>query len=96
MVLRFASHPSVWFALLSMPFLIAAVLAGAYSALEFFDVGIAVDPVVVAPSIALSAAFMAVYLLLLGLFAELVVHHGDFRETDPLVVKDLARGRNDA
>ena len=95
MVLRFASHPSVWFALLSVPFLIAAVLAGAYSVLQSFNVGTAAEPVIVPPSIALSAAFMAVYLFLLGLFAELVVRHGDFRETDPLLVQDLTKGRND-
>jgi hypothetical protein len=96
LVLRFASRPFVWFALLSVPFAIMAALAGAYTLLQSFGVVTATEAAIVPPSIALSTAFMAAYLVLLGLFGELIVRSADRREAEPLPTRDLASGRNDA
>jgi hypothetical protein len=41
----------------------------------------------VLPSITILVSFAALNLLATGLFAELVVSFGDYRETDPIVVR---------
>jgi glycosyltransferase involved in cell wall biosynthesis len=95
MILRFVSHPSSWFAMLGIPFVSAAALAGTVGVLQWTREATPADIPVVVPAIALLSSFMAVYLVLLGLLAELVVHYGDFSETEPLMVEVGRKGRAD-
>ncbi len=87
MLLRFASHPAAWFALIGFPFLIASVVSGSASVYIYSSSDLAPwSRPVILQSISLLAAFTAVHLLLLGMLAELVVRVGDRREADNLLV----------
>lgn len=90
MLLRFASHPAAWFALIAFPFLIAAVAIGVASVSLYSSSDLAPwSRPVILQSISLLAAFTAVHLLLLGMLAELVVRVGDHRESEALLVEVL-------
>lgn len=89
MLLRFSSHPAVWFALLSFPFLIVAVIMAIISAYLYAYPG---ESPVVPVGICLVSMFAAVNLVLYGMLAELVVRLGDYRESDPLVLT-VERGK---
>ncbi len=87
MLLRFASHPAAWFALLGFPFMIASIATGAASVYLYSSTDLAPwSRPVILQSISLLAAFTAVHLLLLGMLAELVVRVGDRREAEHLLV----------
>ena len=86
MLLRFSSHPAAWFAVLSFPFVVVASLAFAGS-LFFAGAGSSGELPLVLPSITVLSAFAAAHLLLLGMFAELVVRVGDYRETQPILIE---------
>jgi hypothetical protein len=92
MLLRFASHPVVWFALIAFPFLLAAVATGMSSVYLYSSSDLAPwSRPVILQSVSLLAAFTAVHLLLLGMLAELVVRVGDHRESEALLVDVLTR-----
>lgn len=85
MLLGFTTRPAVWFGLLAVPFALAALVSLGWSLLLFAH-GSPADPGnFVVPSIAMLATVAALHLLLVGLFAELVVKVGDFRESDALL-----------
>ncbi len=92
MLLRFATHPAAWFAILGFPFALAALVTTAASvylyataAGEGFDI--------VVPSVTVLLVFAAFHLLLVGMFAELVVRFGDYRETEPILTSVERRVR---
>ena len=87
MLLRFATHPAAWFAILGFPFVIAG---GVATVLSFYLYAIAPagEPFeIVVPSIAALLVVAAANLVLFGMFAELVVHFGDYRETEPILTR---------
>jgi glycosyltransferase involved in cell wall biosynthesis len=87
MILRFVSHPSAWFGLLCTPFVVTGALTFGVGLLQWMTSATPNKIPIVLPAVALLCSFCAVYLVLLGLLAELVVHYGDFSETEPLVVQ---------
>lgn len=91
MLLRFVSHPAAWFAVLAFPFLVLAAVAGVGSVYLYATASSGEFPVIV-PSITMLAAFAALHLLLLGMFAELVVQVGDYRETEPILTAVELKG----
>jgi len=95
MILRFVSHPAAWFSLLSAPLILLAGLAGIFALVAWISDAPDLEIQLVLPSIALIASSTAIYLTLLGLLAELVVHYGNFRETEPLLVRSVRKGVED-
>ncbi len=89
MLLRFSSHPAVWFALLAFPFAAVAVVTGITS---LYLYTIPSEYPIVPVAICLIAMFATVNLVLFGMLAELVVRLGDFKESEPLLLKIEARG----
>jgi hypothetical protein len=85
MLLGFTTRPAVWFALLSLPFLGGAFLAFAGSAYSFATLDPQKSYPIVFPSMAILLTLAAVHLLLIGMFAELVVKVGDFKEKDAVL-----------
>jgi len=84
MVLRFSSHPAVWFALLGFPFLLVALAAAVLSAYIYTFPG---ESPIVPVSICLIGMFATVNLVLFGMLAELVVRLGDYHEAEPVVLR---------
>jgi glycosyltransferase involved in cell wall biosynthesis len=84
MLLRFSSHPAVWFAILGTPFALLGIGAALAS---FYLYAAAGDYPIVAISISLITTFVAIHLVLFGMIAELVVRLGDFRETASLLLR---------
>lgn len=89
MLLRFSSHPAVWFALLAFPFAAVAVVTGITS---LYLYTIPSEYPIVPVAICLITMFATVNLVLFGMLAELVVRLGDFKESEPLLLKIEARG----
>ncbi len=85
MLLRFGSHPAAWFAILGLPFAVAALIAVAVSVYFYLAVPEQQAFDIVVPSISVLFVFAAAHLLLLGFFAELVVRAGDYRESEPIL-----------
>ncbi len=92
MLLRFATHPAAWFAILGFPFATAALATTAASVYLYATATGDGFPIVV-PSITVLLVFAAFHLLLVGMFAELVVRFGDFRETEPILTTVERRAR---
>ena len=92
MILRFASHPAAWFAVLAVPFVLALLVSGGASVVLYATRGTFVDFPVVVPAVTALSAFAAFHLLFLGMFAELVVRAGDYRESEPVVYRTIERG----
>ncbi len=89
MILRFVSHPAAWFAVMSVPFGLGALLAVVASAV-LYGVGAGDQGVsIVLPSIAVLLTFLSFHLLVIGFVAELVVKVGDYRESEPLKLEVL-------
>jgi glycosyltransferase involved in cell wall biosynthesis len=93
MLLGFSTRPALWFALLAIPFALGAAASLGASTLAYAADGATVGGGValVLPSIAVLCTFAALHLMLLGLFAELLVKVGDFREADTLLPTLLRR-----
>jgi glycosyltransferase involved in cell wall biosynthesis len=91
MLLGFTTRPSAWFGLLSLPFLGGTLLALAVSAYSYATLLPGMTYPLVFPSATVLFAVAFVYLNLLGMFAELVVKVGDFRENEA-VLSRLDRG----
>jgi glycosyltransferase involved in cell wall biosynthesis len=91
MLLGFTTRPAAWFALLSLPFLAATSLSLAASVYSYATLSPQKGYPIVFPSMTVLFAAAAVHLLLVGIFAELVVKVGDFKEKDT-VLQSLDRG----
>ncbi len=91
MLLGFTTRPSAWFGLLSLPFLAGTLLALAVSAYSYATLQPGATYPMVFPSVTVLFAVACAHLNLLGMFAELVVKVGDFRENEA-VLSRLDRG----
>ncbi len=87
MLLRFATHPAAWFAILGFPFVVAGLAVTALSVYLYVQAPAGEPFEIVVPSIAVLLVFAAAHLVLLGMFAELVVRAGDYRETEPILTR---------
>lgn len=87
MLLRFANHPAAWFAILGFPFVIAGLAVTALSIYLYLDAPAGAPFEIVVPAIAMLLVFASAHLVLLGMFAELVVRVGDYRETEPILTR---------
>ena len=70
----------------------ALLASGAVSLVLYASPDTVSDFPVVVPAVTALSAFAAFHLLLLGMFAELVVKAGDFRESDPVVYRTIEPG----
>ncbi len=87
MLLRFATHPAAWFAIIGFPFVIAGGVATLLSIYLYLEAPAGEPFEIVVPAIAVLLVFAAAHLVLLGMFAELVVRVGDYRETEPILTR---------
>jgi glycosyltransferase involved in cell wall biosynthesis len=85
MLLGFTTRPAAWFGLLSLPFLAGTMLALAISVYIHVTLQPGMSYPLVFPSITILLAFAFAHLLLLGIFSELVVKVGDFKEIEAVV-----------
>jgi glycosyltransferase involved in cell wall biosynthesis len=85
MLLGFTTRPASWFALLSLPFLAATAVGLVASVWSFATLAPGRSLPLVFPSVTILFAAAAVHLLLVGMFAELVVKVGDFKEKDAVL-----------
>jgi len=92
MLLGFTTRPAAWFGLLSLPFLGGTCLGLAASIYSYATLGPQRDYPLVFPSVTILFALAAVHLLLIGVFAELVVKVGDFKEKDAVLASLDSRG----
>ena len=92
MLLGFTTRPAVWFGLLALPFLAATPVALGLSVASFRSLPEATPYPLVYPSITILCAFAGVHLILLGMFAELVVKVGDFKEVEAVLSAVLRGG----
>lgn len=88
MLLGFTTRPAVWFGLVALPFMGAAILAALGAGYLYLTLGPGKPYPIVFPSMALLFAVAAAHLLAVGMLAELVVKVGDFREKDAVLVMD--------
>jgi len=85
MLLGFTTRPASWFALLSLPFMAGTGVGLAASVWSYATLQPAKSYPIVFPSVTILFAAAAVHLLLVGMFAELVVKVGDFKEKDAVL-----------
>lgn len=87
MLLGFISRPAVWFGLLSLPFLAGTLLALGVSVYNLSTLRPGMEVSLIFPSVTILFAFAFAHLILIGLFAELVVKVGDFKEIEALLAR---------
>ncbi len=87
MLLRFATHPAAWFAILGFPFVLGGAAATVLSIYLYLESPAGEPFEIVVPAIAALLVFAAAHLVLLGMFAELVVRVGDYSETEPILTR---------
>ena len=92
MLLQFTMRPAKGFSVLAIPFFFGMLLAFAASVAVHFDLARAAKYPLVFPSITILCAFAFAHLLIVGLFSELVVRMGDFKETDALLTSSDSGG----
>ena len=92
LLVRFAAHPAAWFAVLSFPLFVFSLVTGVVSVVSIAGGGGANGVSVVSSSISLITLFAALNLFFYGFFAEIVVRHGDYSESDALLKRVEARG----
>lgn len=85
MLLGFTTRPAVWFGLLALPFLAGTMLAFAISVYRHLTILPHMQYSIVFPSITVLFTFAVVHLIVLGIFAELVVEVGDFKEKETIL-----------
>lgn len=85
MLLGFTTRPAVWFGLLSLPFLIGTMIALSISVYRHLTILPHMDYSLVFPSITVLFAFAFAHLIILGIFAELVVKVGDFKQKETIL-----------
>lgn len=93
MLLGFTTRPAAWFGLLSLPFLVGTLLALAFSVYIHVTLQPGMSYPLVFPSITILFAFAFAHLLLLGIFSELVVKVGDFKEIEAVLSAVQPRGK---
>lgn len=93
MLLGFTTRPAIWFGMLSLPFLGAAVATLAISVYVHFTMRPGMEYSLVFPSATLLFAFAFAHLILVGVFSELVVKVGDFREIEAVLAHVHAGGK---
>jgi glycosyltransferase involved in cell wall biosynthesis len=94
MLLQFTTRPVKWFGILAFPFFVGMLLAFAASVAIHLSLSEAQKYPLVFPSIAILCAFAFAHLVIVGVFSELVVRTGDFRETDAVVASSHLGGPN--
>jgi glycosyltransferase involved in cell wall biosynthesis len=94
MLLQFTTRPVKWFGILAFPFFVGMLLAFAASVAVHLHLSEAQKYPLVFPSIAILCAFAFAHLVIVGVFSELVVRTGDFRETDAVVASSHLGGPN--
>lgn len=92
MLLQFTTRPAKWFSVLAVPFFLGMLLAFAASVALHFELAEAAKYPLVFPSITILCAFAFAHLMIVGLFSELVVRMGDFKETDALLTSSHPGG----
>jgi glycosyltransferase involved in cell wall biosynthesis len=90
MLLGFTTRPAKWFAAMAMPFFFAMMLALAASVYVHFDVSAGEKYPLVFPAITILCAFAFAHLTIVGVFSELVVRMGDFKETEAALASSYA------
>jgi glycosyltransferase involved in cell wall biosynthesis len=85
MLLGFTTRPAKWFGALALPFLAGMLIAFAASAYVHLGLPPAAKYPLVFPSITILCAFAFAHLMIVGVFSELVVRTGDFKETDAVL-----------
>jgi glycosyltransferase involved in cell wall biosynthesis len=85
MLLGFTTRPATWFGMLSLPFLAGALLAFMVSAYIHLTLPAGAVYPLIFPSIAILFTVAFAHLILIGVFAELVVKVGDFKETEAVL-----------
>jgi len=85
MLLGFTTRPATWFGMLSLPFLAGALLAFAASVYIHLTLPAGEPYPLIFPSIAILFTVAFAHLILIGVFAELVVKVGDFRESEAVM-----------
>jgi len=85
MLLGFTTRPAAYFALLAVPFLGGALAALAVSVYLHLIMQPGAAYPLVFPAITILLTFASAHLLVVGVFAELVVKTGDFKETAALL-----------
>jgi glycosyltransferase involved in cell wall biosynthesis len=93
MLLGFTTRPAVWFALLSLPFLVGALAAFAISVYIDLTRLPHMEYPLVFPAITILFSFAFFHLIVVGIFSELVVKLGDFKETEAILATVDAGGR---
>lgn len=85
MLLGFTTRPATWFGMLSLPFLAGAFLALAISVYIHLTLPAGRPYPLIFPSIAILLTVAFAHLILIGVFAELVVKVGDFKEKEAVL-----------
>lgn len=86
MILRFSSHPAVWFVVLGLP-LLAATLVSAGLSLIHYLTSPGGEAAVILPAVTVLLLLASGNLLLFGMFAELVVRTGNFQEAESILTR---------
>jgi glycosyltransferase involved in cell wall biosynthesis len=94
MLLGFKTRPALGFSLLGLPFLLAALLTFAISVYRHVTLLPGMKYSMVFPSATLLFAFAFVHLILLGIFAELVVKVGDYKESETILPVEVKHHEN--
>src|SRR5690349_17677174 len=90
MLLGFTTRPAKWFAAMAVPFFFAMMLALAASVYVHFAVAAGEKYPLVFPAVTILCAFAFAHLTILGVFSELVVRMGDFKETEAALASSYA------
>lgn len=85
MLLGFTTRPAAWFGMVSLPFLAGALVAFAASVYIHARLQAGQPYPLVFPSIAILFTVAFANLILLGVFAELIVKVGDFKESEAVM-----------
>jgi glycosyltransferase involved in cell wall biosynthesis len=93
MLLGFTTRPAKWFAVMAVPFFFGMLLALAASVFVHFDLSSGQKYPLVFPSITILCAFAFAHLTFVGVFSELVVRMGDFKETEAVLASLDSGGR---
>lgn len=93
MLLGFTTRPAKWFAVMAVPFFFGMLLALAASAYVHFGLAAGQRYPLVFPSVTILCAFAFAHLTIVGIFSELVVRLGDFKETEAMLASSDTGGR---
>lgn len=85
MLLSFKTRPALWFGLLGLPFLLAAAVSFGISVYRHMTLLPNMKYSMVFPAVTILFVFAFVHLILLGVFAELVVNVGDYKESETIL-----------